>query len=118
MYREELTIKRMVEEELSKICFGRKYLGFKYLTDSIVIVYFDRDRLKNLNKDVYSIIAQKYNSKERSIKSAINRATEIMYYDCDEKVLKEFLGENKELKKPKTKEIIKRVIYYVEKKAK
>lgn len=118
MSENEEIIKRMVEEELKQICFGKKYLGFKYLTDVIVIVYFNRSKINSLIKNVYPIIAQKYNSKERSIKSAINRATEIMYYDCDEKVLKEFLKENYDLKKPKTKEIINKVIYYVERRKK
>ena len=118
MNENKSNIKKMAEKELNKICFGKKYLGYKYLTDAIVIVYFERNKMKNLIKNVYPIIAQKYNSKVGSIKSAINRATENMYYDCDEKVLKEFLEEKNDLKKPKTKEIINKIIYYVEKKLK
>ena len=43
-------------------------------------------------QDIYPIIARKYNKKIGSIKSNVIRATEAMYYNCEENTIKEYFN--------------------------
>lgn len=100
-----------INEELHKLNFNFSYIGTRYLSECIYIVSYLDDKYNIvLQKDVYPIIAKKYNKTISNIKSNINKATIHMYYDCDEEVLKNFLGIDVSNYNPKPKEIIMNII--------
>lgn len=92
--------------ELKKLNYNFSYNGTKYLAESIYQSYHMQDIYNiNLNKDVYTIVAKKYNKSVNNIKCNITHATKWMYYDCDEKTLEEYYRFFYR-KKPTVKEVI------------
>ncbi len=67
--------------QLLKIGFNIKHNGTKYITDSIIIYkfFFKTDKIK----DIYSIVAQKYNTTSNNVKSNILKSINYMY--CETK---------------------------------
>lgn len=102
--------KQHINSELKKLNFDYALLGTKYLEDCIFEAYNKNiENSYNLKKDLYPIIAKKYNTSVHNIKCRINRATENMYYQCPIKVLQNYLEFNID-EKPKTKLIIYSVL--------
>lgn len=95
-----------IEEELKKLDYNFSYKGTEYLIETIYIMYalmlsYDC----NLEKEVYPIVAEKYEQSVNNIKCNITNSTDKMCYDCDEKVLVNYLGDYK-FSKPGPKRII------------
>ena len=65
---------------------------------------------------MYPVIANKYGDTAGTIKGAIYYATDKMFYDCDENVLKEYVDvdnlfdENEKQLKPGPKDIIRAIL--------
>lgn len=101
--------RKKIIDELKKIGYDINYKGTIYLIEAILNIYTNRDiLLDNLQRDVYPIIAKMYNKTPHNIKCNINNATELMYYKCESKVLKEYFKFYDD-----TKPSIKTVIYTV-----
>lgn len=86
--------------------FNYSYNGTRYIKDVLFELYIKKNyNCYNLQKDIYPIIAKKYNKSLNNIKSSIALAIKIMCVDCEESILKEYFylydGEV-----PKTKEVI------------
>lgn len=110
-FSEKNLLIQKINKELHKLNFNFSYIGTRYLSECIYIAYYLDDKYNIvLQKDVYPIIAKKYNKTISNIKSNINKVTIHMYYDCDEKVLKNFLGIDILNYNPKPKEIIMNII--------
>ncbi|MDR0315237.1 MAG: response regulator [Oscillospiraceae bacterium] len=75
---EKLSLEDDVKLQVSKIGINDDMIGKKYVIESIVIVAKSNDSDINLHKDVFPLIAKKYNksigSVNRAIESAINKA--------------------------------------------
>lgn len=92
----ENKVKRKIINELHYLGYDFLHKGSKYLIESIYIIYFfNMDYEFNLEKDVYPIVAKKYNQTWNNVKSAIRYATDIMYYNNEEEKLKEYLKKYK-----------------------
>lgn len=63
----------------------------------------------NLEKDIYPIIVKKYGTSSNNIKNNIENAIEKMFYDCDEKILEDYIDDY-DFSKPKSKMIIRAVL--------
>lgn len=63
----------------------------------------------NLEKDVYPIIANKYGTSSHNIKNNIVNTTDKMYYDCDEKILEDYIDDY-DFSKPKPKMVIRAIL--------
>lgn len=86
------------------------YIGTRYLAQCIYESYHRVNKYDiNLNRDIYPIIVQKYNKSINSIKTNINQATNIMYFDTEEKLLFKYFGYNITCK-PKPKDIIFKIM--------
>lgn len=110
-FSEKNLLIQKINKELHKLNFNFSYIGTRYLSECIYIASYLDDKYNIiLQKDVYPIIAKKYNKTVSNIKSNINKATIHMYYDCDEKVFKNFLGIDVSNYNPKPKEIIMNII--------
>ena len=81
-----------INKELDFIGYNLSYIGTKYLSECISLIYNNYDYTENLNKTVYSIIAKKYHKNINNIKCNITSATNTMFYECDENKLKKYFN--------------------------
>lgn len=87
-------IKGKIKKELKYLGYNFYYKGTKYLVDAIYILYNIKDYYnKILKRDIYPIISKKYNTSINNIKCNIRNATDIMFFDCNEYRLMEYLKE-------------------------
>lgn len=106
----EDTVKEVIKSNLIKLKYNFNYIGTDYLIETIYYLYCSKLYYKFcLETDVYPIIANRYGTVVNTIKSNIINATDKMFYDCDEKVLKRYLGKCT-LTKPGPKKIIKAIL--------
>lgn len=104
-------IKENINKYLHYLNFNFSHVGTKYLLDCIYETYYlYKHHTINLQKDIYPIVAKKYNKSISNIKSCIFKSLNLMYYDCDEKILKNFLHLNTLISNPKPKDFIIEII--------
>ena len=82
-----LILLNKINKELKHIGYNLSYNGTKYLSESIALIHNNSKYGENLNKNIYPIIAKKYNKSINNIKCNITSATNCMFYECDEKRL-------------------------------
>lgn len=86
------TQRKKINLLLHDLHFNSNHLGTKYLSDCIYEALSFPDKYNFvLQKDLYPNIAKKYNKSSHNIKSNIIKSINFMYYECDEKILKDFL---------------------------
>lgn len=74
-------MREVVKNELIKLGYSLSNIGTLYLIDCILLIYESDDYLRmisNLNKNVYKIIAKRYNANLSTFKSNISKATDSM----------------------------------------
>ncbi len=102
--------KLKVIKELEYLEYDLSLKGTQYLISAIEIIANHKlGEVYNLEKDVYPIITDLYNSTVHNIKNNVNRANNSMYLKCEIEKLKSYFGFNVD-EKPKTKEIINTVV--------
>lgn len=108
--KNEKQLKNRIELELEYLGFNITHIGTKYLKECIYIMYFSKEELNdNLQKYIYPIVAMKFNKSINNVKCNIVNATNIMYYECKEKKLIEYLADA-EIEKPGPKKIMLTVL--------
>lgn len=105
--RKNLGIKKEeIIKELKYIGYHIQYKGTLYLTESILYIYKEGMQTeRNLEGNVYPIIASLYNKSVNNVKCNIRRATDCMYSDCEMKKLQKYFGLVDD-EKPTAKEVI------------
>lgn len=99
-------IKIKINNELKHLHYNFSYNGTRYLAEVIFEVYKQKDSHKdNLQKNIYPIIAKKYNKSINTIHGNIKQATKCMYLDCEESIINKYFNYSYFVK-PKLKEII------------
>ncbi len=92
--------------EMRYLHYNFSHKGTKYIIEGIEIIANNKEEdIINLKKDLYPIIARKYNTTVHNVKCNINLATTSMYYDCDSKRLKNYFSFESD-SKPNTKTVI------------
>ncbi len=108
--KEVKDVQQKIINELLYLGYEVSHKGTRYLIEVLKIVYVHGEGLtENLNKYVYPTIAKRYHQSINNIKCNIRRATEFMYYNCEEEKLKSYFLYN-ELYKPNIKTIIHTVL--------
>ncbi len=108
--KEQKNLKEKIIKELLFLGYDMSHKGTKYLIDIINKAIIEgKDSIYNLNKEVYPIISNFYNKRVYSVKMNMNRATDNMFFNCQEEVLKKYFY-LQDLKKPSTKEVINTII--------
>lgn len=106
----EKRIKDKIKVELKKMEFKYSYSGTNYLIETIYILYTLKMYYNfNLEKDIYPIIVKKYGTSSNNIKNNIENSIEKMFYDCDERILENYIDDY-DFSKPKPKMIIRAVL--------
>lgn len=81
-----------INRELEYIGYNLSYIGTKYLSECIALIYNNYDSSENLNKNIYPVIAKKYHKTVNNVKCNITSATNSMFYECDETRLKNYFN--------------------------
>lgn len=85
--------------------------GYKYLIDTIEICIKDENAIENLEKNVFSILAEKYKlDKKDKVKWCINQVFETMLKNTDMKIITEYFNIS-EKEKLSVKNFIYTVVY-------
>ena len=83
-----------IENELKYLGVKNSYIGVKYIIESIFILCNLDDYYNyKLENDIYPIIAKRYHKTANSVKSSINYAVSIMYVECKEDILLDYMEE-------------------------
>lgn len=91
--KSKYSIEENIKNELKKLQYNFAYIGTNYIYESILLIY-NKPKYQNmkLEKDIYPILAQKYNTSINNIKTNIINATHEMYFDCKSEILSQYLG--------------------------
>ncbi len=104
--KQEQILRNKIVKEIEYLNYKPYYKGTQYLIDTIYMMAMDTGKnMYNLSKEVYPVLAKKYNKTAHNIKCNINRANTCMYYECDVKILKKYFTLSMD-SKPNTKTII------------
>lgn len=107
-------IKAKITNELLYLGYDFSNKGTRYLIEAIELIYIRGENfMENLNKYVYPIIAQRYNQSTNNIKCNIIRATENMYYNCNEMKLVNYFSLQMTMK-PNIKTVINTVLIKID----
>lgn len=107
-----LDLKRAIYDELIYLGYMPTHKGFKYLLETIYIKILNLNA-DNLSKDIYPIVAKKFNTTIENVKYNIRNATEAMYYNCREEKLIQYVGYDIS-NTPKTKLIVTAIENHIE----
>lgn len=106
----KLSIEEKIKIELKKLKYNFSYIGTIYIYETILFLYSQSPNKKiKLEKQVYPILANKYNTTINNVKTNIINATNEMYYDCNVEILNKYLGIYYD-EKPTPKEVISTII--------
>lgn len=104
-------VRTKIINELQYLGYNTSYVGTRYISDIIYIMHNDYPvHNYNIKKNIYPILYKKYHKSYSNIKSNMSKATEIMYYECDENRLKDYLNLPTLYSKPRSIDIIHTVL--------
>ena len=98
-----------IVNELTKLKFNFSHIGTTYLMECILLINEKKLIRFNLSKEIYPILAKKYNTNINTIKCDILHSTVHSYYECEENFLSTYYRLYP-LSKPKTKYIISTIL--------
>lgn len=105
--KNDYLIEDKIIRELRYLNYNEKYIGTKYIFESILLIAKQYDRYcENLKKDIFPIIASKYNKTVHNIKCNINNATTYMNVDCKKEIVMEYFNFDNEKTEAKPKQVI------------
>lgn len=106
----EAEIRRFILKELSIFNFKRASKGFKYLNEVIYLCINNIDAIENLQKNIFPIIAKKYNEKSPlNVKWCIEQVIRTMYNNTEMKIICEYFSIEKNIK-PSLKFIVYTIV--------
>ena len=101
----EKSLRSKIKHELKSLNYNYSYKGTKYLEESIYLLHKKGYENDNLSRDIYPIIAKKYNAKIETIKCDILQASNNSYCECEQEKMEKYFGLELAAK-PKTKDIM------------
>lgn len=85
------TIEKKIVKQLQYLNYNLSHKGTQYLIDAIILIYNSGEYdIFNLKKDIYPIIAKRYNKSIHNIKCDINKANDYMYRVCKKERVKKY----------------------------
>lgn len=86
-------VRQQIKNELYKIGYTNKYVGTKYISDTIYLQYFMENKKSiKLKNDIYPIISKKYNIPVNTIKCDIITATRKVKENVPKEHIKKYFG--------------------------
>lgn len=108
--KEKKDLEKNIRRELLYLGYDISLKGTRYLIDVIeYVAKLQQEDVNSLIRDVFPVIAKRYKINPHNLKCSINRANTSMYFNCEERKLKEYFSVDEDIK-PTTKMIILTVI--------
>ena len=108
--RKLVQLKSRIHHEVLSIGYELSYKGTRYLMHAIEYMALNLDKnLDKLETDIYPAVAEICNTTVHNVKCNVNRATNMMYYNCDINKLKEYFYLEEDVR-PKTKIIVNTIV--------
>ena len=108
--KEKRNLEKNIRKELLYLGYDISLKGTRYLIDVIeYVAKLQQEDINSLIKDVFPVIAKRYKITPHNLKCSINRANTSMYFNCEERKLKEYFSVDEDIK-PTTKMIILTII--------
>lgn len=85
-------LRKCIKIEMQSLGFNLKYVGSIYLLECIMWIYFHPEAFNNLERNVYSIIADKEKKSVFTIKSNILKCINHMYMETDFNKIREYFS--------------------------
>lgn len=94
LIRNKKRIRQDILEELLCLGYNIKHRGTRYLLEAIEIAcqFKEEQLVNNIEKDLYSKIANRHSKSIQNVKSNIMKATDCMYVECDKNRINEYFN--------------------------
>ena len=76
--------RQYVEEELQKMGFKKKQIGFTYIADAVMILMDYSGIQPHVTSEIYPIIAEKRNASKEGVERSIRHAIEVTFREMNE----------------------------------
>ena len=76
--------------ELNHFRFTRSSISYQYLIDAIHLIVKNPKNIKNFNKNIYGIIANKYATKPENIRWSLNKLIDMMYSNTPSDIIYDY----------------------------
>jgi two-component system response regulator (stage 0 sporulation protein A) len=112
----ELEIKKEINKILLNMGVATNTKGFKYLLDSIYIVYNDNEFLSQMIKGVYYKIVDKYNDTYNGVERAMRYSVEKVFLNGNLELIDEIFGYSisQYKHKPSNSQFISAIVNYLD----
>lgn len=80
--KEDAITKKYIEDELVKMGFRRKHVGFDYAVEAIFLLIRDKESRLCISSEVYGTIAQKHHTTRGGVERGIRNAIEAAFTDA------------------------------------
>ena len=91
-FKENVNIEVEVSSLLHDLGIPSHVRGYRYIRDGIMLLYESTSMVNLVTKDIYPIIAQKYDTTTTRVERAIRHAIEISWMRGDIKLMEELFG--------------------------
>ena len=81
--KEDDITKKYIEEELEKMGFRRRHVGFDYAVEAIFLLIRDKEHRLHVSSEVYGIIAQKHHTTKGGVERGIRNAIEATFTEAE-----------------------------------
>lgn len=94
LIRNKKRIRQDILEELLRLGYNIKHRGTRYLLEAIEIAcqFKEEQLVNNIEKNLYSKIANRHSKSIQNVKSNIMKATDCMYVECDKNIINEYFN--------------------------
>lgn len=110
-----MELERAISRLLLRLGISPKLLGYKYLVESIKLVYANNKYLRCITTQLYPTVAEKYNTTAINVDRAIRHSISITFQKKDEELLNEIFSYVTSFKswKPSNSEFILTMAEYI-----
>lgn len=85
--KEDEITRKYIEDELEKLGFRRRQVGFAYTVEAIFVLIRDKEHRLRASRDIYSLIAQQHHTTKNSVERGIRNAIESTFTEAQIEVL-------------------------------
>ena len=77
--KEDRLTKKYIGEELEKMGFKRRYVGFNYAVEAIFLLINDKEKRLHVSGEIYPMIAGKYHTTKDGVERGLRNAIEAVF---------------------------------------
>lgn len=99
--KSELEIKSIISKQLHKLGMPAHIKGYQYIREGIYQMFNSKDGITKITKDLYPLIAKKYNTTPSRVERAIRHSIEVSWSRGDYEVMDSIFGNSVDFERSK-----------------